>query len=139
MNIGCHGRSSSLNSHNSSCNRGLYANIGGSRSQYTSHSFSYIHLFWYIFSTTNTGKGHESQIYLSGRIDYSFLSCKQSEGIGTENLRHEMMKVRKHFEHVFNFVYIYLHILSTVQNCNPSFQVNRSGIHIIFLFEFLKI
>ena len=51
--------------------------------------------FWFIFSTTHTGKGNESQIRLSGRIYYSFVPSTKSEGICAENLRHIMMKVRR--------------------------------------------
>ena len=57
------------------------------------------------FSTTPTGKLHESQIYLYGRIDYSFVPSTIYEGRCTENLRHVMMKVRYIFLKM-NWMYI---------------------------------
>ena len=49
-------------------------------------------MFLFIFSTTHTGKGHESQICLSVRIDYTFLPSTKSEGRGTENLLHVWLR-----------------------------------------------
>ena len=42
--------------------------------------------FWFIFSTNHTGKGHESQICLPGRKDYSFVQSTKFEGIFTKYL-----------------------------------------------------
>ena len=47
----------------------------------------------FIFSTTHTGKGHESQICLSGRIYYTFVPSTKYEGRCTETLINIMMKV----------------------------------------------
>ena len=53
-----------------------------------------MHLLWFIFSTTCTGKGHEYQSYLSEGIDYTFVPSTKSEVKCTENLGHVMMKAR---------------------------------------------
>ena len=58
-------------------------------------SITYIHFFLFIFSTTHTGKGCESKIFLSGRIDYNFVTSTKTEGRCTEISRHVMMKVRR--------------------------------------------
>ena len=47
-----------------------------------------------MFSTTHTGKGQKNQIFLSGRIYYSFVTSTKSEGRCEEYLRHVMMKTR---------------------------------------------
>ena len=39
-----------------------------------------MYFFWFIFSITQTGKRHESQIFLSGIIDYSFVPSTKYEG-----------------------------------------------------------
>ena len=57
--------------------------------------YTCIHLFWFKFSTTHIEKLHESKICLSGRMAYSFLTSKKSEGRCTENLRHVILKVRR--------------------------------------------
>ena len=36
-------------------------------------TIKYIYLLWLIFSTTHTGKGHESQILLPGGMDPNFV------------------------------------------------------------------
>ena len=51
-------------------------------------------MFLFIFSTTHTGKGHESQICLSVRVYYTFVPSTKSEGRCTENLIHLMIKAR---------------------------------------------
>ena len=45
--------------------------------------YIYIYLFWFIFSSTHTGKGQEYQFCLYGRIYYTFVPFKESEGICT--------------------------------------------------------
>ena len=58
-------------------------------SHYYSHNqgecITYIHLLWFIFSTTHTRKGHESKIRLSGRIYHSFYH--------QQNLKADVQKV----------------------------------------------
>ena len=53
----------------------------------------------FTFFTTNTEKVHEHQIFLSGRIKYSFVSSTKYESIETESLIHVMVNVRIYFEH----------------------------------------
>ena len=54
-----------------------------------------MNLLWLTFTTNHTGKVHEYQICLDGRIDYSFVSSKKSDFRKTENLRHVTMKARR--------------------------------------------
>ena len=54
-----------------------------------------MHLLWLILPSNHIGKGHEYQICLYGRIDYSFVPSKKSEVRKTENLRHVTMKARR--------------------------------------------
>ena len=51
-----------------------------------------MHLFWFIFSTTQTVKGQKSQIILPGRIYYNFVKSTKPDGKSKETLRHVMVK-----------------------------------------------
>ena len=69
---------------------------------YKCFTIIYIHLCWFIFSITHTGNGHESQIFLSGIIYYTFIPTTKFEGRCTEILGHVMMKVIRSIEHELN-------------------------------------
>ena len=61
---------------------------------YKHYTVTYIHLLLFIFSTTITGKVHESQILLPERIYYNFVPYTKSEGNCTEDFINIMVKVR---------------------------------------------
>ena len=49
------------------------------------YTVTYIHLFWFIFSTTHTVKVNYSQILLPGKIDYNLYHPKYLK-INSQNI-----------------------------------------------------